>query len=743
MKYILVRMLVLVSFNQNAQVVSECTSPDNSAKNLVEMIIGEGVEFSNVIYKGHECSAGSFDGIFERGFETGLVLATDGIISITPGNRGENHRSYGIESDLSKQLEMIGATSNNLYNVITLEFDFIPKSDKLSFEYIFASNEYSSFTCSRYNDIFGFFLSGPGIEGPFTNNAQNIALVPDPQDSLVLTHTPVIINSINSGRSSTFDASLCDSIDVNWRSYSKFYVDNSSEKSISFLGHTTPLKTTANLIPCETYHIKLALADCSDGLLNSAVFLKRNSFNSVPKINYSIKSNMSAIFDDSWESPNHLYEGCGTASISFKRTDTVKGPIAHKISVSGTARNQLDYNLTNITDSLVIIPEDDTLATLIISVHNDSIDEDVEQLTVRVYPFVQDCYGSLYDSVVFKIFDQPDIALNVSDGIQLECPGDEVTLRANASGGIVGLVDSQEVQTSFNYQWLGEGFGAEHIVSPNEPKTYYVLATDLCHQQILDSAFVDITPQNELIVDSEHVTICSYHKEELCINILSGNGGFNYRWPNGSKDSCAQVFPGIYPVLVKDKCGNEDTTYAQLVVENLPKPSFEIREVIPDSLGVRLNNLTSKSNELEYVWDFGDASGSYEYQPPIHYFENRGIYYIHLNLYNPMTSCFEETGKWVKVASSYHFYAPNSFTPNGDGVNDTFNPFIVGHQDYELFIYDRWGQQVFYSNQLDNGWDGTLNSKPVKEGIYVYKVYVTAYLTNLNFQESGTISLFR
>lgn len=742
MKYILVRMFLWVSFSQNAQVLSECTSTDSLPENLVEMIIGEGVEFSNVIYRGHPCSAGSFNGIFERGFGAGLVLATDGVISISPGNHGENYRTYGIESDLSKQLEMIGAISSQLYNVITIEFDFIPKSDQLSFEYIFASNEYSSFTCSKYNDIFGFFLSGPGIVGPFTNNAQNIALVPDPHDSSAFTGTPVIINSINSGRSSNFDESLCDSIDVDWRSYSKFYVDNSSKKSISFLGHTTPLKSTARVIPCETYHIKLAIADCSDGLLNSAVFLKRNSFHSVPKINYSVKSNMSDVFD-SLKNPNHLYEGCGPATISFKRNDALKGTVAHKISVSGTARNQLDYYLTNIEDSLVIIPEDDSLATLIISVPNDSIDEEVEQLTLRVYPWDQDCYEDFYDSIVFKIFDQPKMALHVSDDIQLECPGDELSLRANASGGIAGLLDSQEIQTSFNYQWLDLGFGAHQMVRPKNAKTYYVLATDLCDQQVIDSIFVAIAPQEPLIIDAEQGTQCSYQMEELCVNVLSGNGGFNYSWPDGSKDSCNLVFPGVYPVIVNDKCSNEVTAYAQLELDVLPKPLFEITDVIGDTLALRLNNLTLKSNDYEYAWDFGDASGSNEYQPETHYYDAHGNYYLQLKIFNTKTSCYRASGEWVKVAPSYHFFAPNSFSPNGDGLNDVFKPVILGHQDYKLLIYDRWGHQVFYSDELAKGWDGTLDDKPLKSGIYVYRIYVTEFLTNLSFQETGTLNLFR
>lgn len=727
----------------NAQIVTECVTNFDSPEDLVELIVGSGVEFSNVTYRGYGCSAGTFEGSFERGFDSGFVMATDGLFSITPSGLAGHYRNSGVEADLSKQLDMIGAPSTNLFNVITLEFDFIPKSNHLQFDYIFASNEYSSFTCSRYNDIFGFFLSGPGIDGPFENRAKNIALVPNPLDPSLFTNTPVIINSINSGIPSHFDSSLCDSVDLNWRMYSKFYVDNSSQNSISFLGHTTPLSSKVKLIPCETYHIKIAIADCGDGMLNSAVFMKENSFNVSSNMSYSISSNMTDLLDTLWEYPNHLYEGCGNASIRFNRTDATKEPISHKISVSGTADNHLDFKFINISEGRVVIPEDDSSSTVMIAVLNDSIEEGVEEFTVKIYPFTDDCYECFYDSVTFKIYDQPNLNVSSTKDTVIDCPGDTVNLSANATGGIAGLFASREELISYDYHWLGEGVGPNQMVSTHEPKTYYVRVRDLCNQSLLDSTFIDISPSRELELNTETSIICSYDKEILCVNVLSGNGEYTYKWPNGISDSCIRVFPGIYPVEVQDKCGYIDTTYAQLIVDSLPESSFVISEIIPDSLGVRLINLTPKLKGYQYIWDFGDASGSDEYQPHTYYFEKSGDYYIHLNVIKSTSSCYEESGQWVRVAPSYQFYAPKSFTPNGDGLNDTFNPYVIGHEDYELYIFDRWGRQVFYSSRLDLVWDGTSGSKPLNAGLYVYVAYVSEYLTGNRFKESGTINIFR
>ena len=63
-------------------------------------------------------------------------------------------------------------------NTAVLEFDFVPSSTSVGFEYVFASEEYPEFSCSSYNDVFGFFISGPGITGPYSNNSQNIAIIP-------------------------------------------------------------------------------------------------------------------------------------------------------------------------------------------------------------------------------------------------------------------------------------------------------------------------------------------------------------------------------------------------------------------------------------------------------------------------------------------------------------------------------------------------------------------------------------
>ena len=257
-----------------AQITGDCIYPYTTPEGLVEIIVGEGLDYSNVTFSGFDCSVGYFSGPSNIGFSQGLVMATGGIGSISPGGTFGSGGGGGTDNDLAEQLVMVNSFSTNLNNLIVLEFDFIPSSNQVSFQYVFASNEYANYTCSQYNDIFGLFLSGPGISGPFTNNGINLALVPDPNNPGEFTDTPVGINTINSGTASSGNSEPCDVIDPNWQDYSVFFTDNSNAETVSFPSFTIPLTATSAVIAGESYHIKIAIADVMDGALNSAVFLE-------------------------------------------------------------------------------------------------------------------------------------------------------------------------------------------------------------------------------------------------------------------------------------------------------------------------------------------------------------------------------------------------------------------------------------------------------------------------------------
>lgn len=195
-------------------------------------------------------------GYFEKGnsnfpFNRGIVL-TSGYAKDAEGPDSGIKSEGGFDwSGDSDATYLAGITTNN---ATVFEFDFIPQTSEISFNYLFASEEYPTFACSNYNDVFAFIISGPGITPDPGLSGKNIALLPNGQ--------PVTINNVND----------------DYCGDSSFYVAGPFA-NIEYGGRTIPLTASSVVIPGETYHIRLLVADASDRAYDSAVFLEAGSFN--------------------------------------------------------------------------------------------------------------------------------------------------------------------------------------------------------------------------------------------------------------------------------------------------------------------------------------------------------------------------------------------------------------------------------------------------------------------------------
>lgn len=195
-------------------------------------------------------------GYFEKGtsafpFEKGIVL-TSGFAVKAQGPSG------GIESDgmlsWSGNDDSDALANQTTYNVTVFEFDFIPQGNEISFNYIFASEEYPDFVCQEYNDVFGFIISGPGIVNDPGLSGKNIALLPN--------GLPVTINNVNE----------------DYCGDDEFFVPGPFQY-ITHGGRTEVLTAYSEVISGETYHIRMLVADSFDNQYDSAVFLEAGSFN--------------------------------------------------------------------------------------------------------------------------------------------------------------------------------------------------------------------------------------------------------------------------------------------------------------------------------------------------------------------------------------------------------------------------------------------------------------------------------
>ena len=266
---------ILISSIAFAQVQINTSGNYSNPSYLIDnAFIRNGVVTSNHSYTGDPTQISFFsDSLGFIGMDSGFVLTTGGVDSI--GVLGIN---YFLSSDLfggsdadlltiaNSVPAMIGQffTVSSTQDVSILEFDFVPSSDTVKFNYVFASEEYLIFVNSAYNDVFAFLISGPGISGPyaspvgFPNGAINIAEVPNSNPSL-----PITVSTINDTTNS------------------QYYNHDTVSQVSAFNGYTDVFTAKAVVTACATYHIKLAIADGSDGIYDSGVFFEAGSFNSI------------------------------------------------------------------------------------------------------------------------------------------------------------------------------------------------------------------------------------------------------------------------------------------------------------------------------------------------------------------------------------------------------------------------------------------------------------------------------
>ena len=484
----------------------------DNATQLVNILVN-GVPFSNATISGFDCSTGSFDSPNPGdglGIESGLMMATDGL-------QGNGSGPGSIEPDLTQQLQIIGASATNVNNVIVLEFDFEPNSDQIAFEYVFASYEYPGYTCSNFNDIFGIFVSGPGINGPFQDGAVNIALVPDPNNPGQYTDTPVIINTINSGVASGGNSGPCDEIDPNWQDYSVFFSQNSGTGDVPYSGFTVPLIATYSVIPCESYHIKLAIADVSDGILNSAVFLTENSFSSVG-LTIEADSDYGAFSGDD----TTIVEGCFDGALEFELSQEIQTDYIINFSVSGTALDGIDYQEIG---NQVTIPAGDLQSEVPIVPYYDGIVEGMETLIVTAT--TSDGCTEVESDYIFNIVDRVELYLEMPEDIAF-CPGSEsIQLNPYLTGGIFPLT----YQWTFNEALFSNQ--AEITILPANIGTFTFTAEDLCDSQVFGDVETYLLEPDEplaIFTTFNKIQVCTEDELSTEIVLNGGIGDYQINW---------------------------------------------------------------------------------------------------------------------------------------------------------------------------------------------------------------------
>ncbi len=229
---------------------------------ISDVFFGTGVDVIDVKYDGVPYSVGYFNnGTAAVGLNRGVVMTTGNSLKAKLPNTEKDTQSGSsnfeyTDIDLSKAIN-----NNTLIDVCRYDIEFIPYSDNLTFRYVFASEEYPEYSCSEFNDAFGFFITGPNPSGGMYQ-AQNLAIIQG-------TDIPVSVENIHPA----FEPKNCEAKNE------QYYNSNPiSSNTMTYDGYLDVFTVSAKVIPCRKYRIKMVIADVGDELYDSAVFLDSESF---------------------------------------------------------------------------------------------------------------------------------------------------------------------------------------------------------------------------------------------------------------------------------------------------------------------------------------------------------------------------------------------------------------------------------------------------------------------------------
>lgn len=769
-----------------------------SPTQLVEdILVGQGVTVSNVQFTGSNNAIGSFEGSNTSvGLDEGIILTTGTINSGSEGPYGPNDKpNAGIDNGAGGYAPLSNLVGANTFNAAVLTFNFVPQADSVKFRYVFGSEEYPEWVGDQFNDVFAFFISGPGIQGQ-----KNMALIPG-------TTQPVAINNVNNGTANNGPCQNC-----------QYYVNNGTGGNapynqdpfyIQYDGLTTPLEAVSEVQCGETYQLVIAISDVGDAIYDSGIFLEASSLSSEQPVmvNYELS-------DYPFGNQQTMAQGCTSATFTITRSgDGLDQPLTVPINVLGSAVEGLDF--TNIPEEITFPANETEVSFSFDALNNPNLTNPVS-ITLQ-FEITDPCGQSNFQTVELFINPVEDVDVEITSN-EIVCPGDLVNLTAEASGGGGG----------YEYQWSTGEDTQSITVNPESTETFSVSVTDEClNQTAIDEVEVDVPDFDELTLSTtdDIEDDCPYIPFDLSVTPQGGAGGFNYTWTNEnggviSNSPTVTVVPptsSIYYIEVFDQCGESTKDSVQITILSPPleidvSPAIEIcpgdtaelsveatggfgdyyyfwvetedttpsinvspdfstnytievmddcrsfkvsdetsvTVVQPDAkfrvitdplfngLPITFQNLTNNGNF--YDWDFGDGNISNEIHPN-NIYDEPGTYEVTL-VAEDLKGCIDSTFLVIDIREEYYVYVPNTFTPDGDRYNNTFKISTVNIDELYFIIFNRWGEVMFESFNPVFEWDGTYGGRPVKDGTYIWKMEYTTS-EGEKFERNGHLNVIR
>ncbi|MDA6068478.1 T9SS type B sorting domain-containing protein [Flavobacterium sp. AC] len=684
-------------------------------------------------------------------FEEGVVLLTSTSQSavgpfVSNANDGQDDNTgWGRDSDLD---DILGITS---VNTTVLEFDFIAYTSSLSFNYIFASNEYQyNYPCD-YSDGFAFLIKETGT----TDLYKNLAVLPN-------TNTPVssvnIRPKIEPGvRPGGIAYTGCEASNLNY-----FNGTNGSTSPVNYAGQTVVMTAEGTVVAGKTYHVKLVIGDATIKLQNSAIFLEAGSFASKIVLggDRTIATNNPACFGEKiildskltaadynfkWSKKSDPTVTLGTNS-TFEVTDagnyiveaTVKGTTcilsgqikieyAPEILSTNTTLLQCDadtdgitvFNLTKV-DNIV---KNNVAENLNKGYYESLIDA---QAKTNLIGTPQNYTNKIPDQILFARIENQYGCFKIAE-VKLQVP-----TTAIPDQNPIATCDGDDKQDGF-YQF---DFSAEVTpqISAGLPGglvfNYYLNTNDaLNDMNVLPNIFKNTVAFNQIIYakatngadcfDITPITLVvntfdppSFQDESIYLckgentTLTVATGFTSYLWSTGSTANFITVnSAGDYSVVVTDVNGCEKTKKFKVT---LSEPALITETVVKDFSGV------DNSVLIKYT-----GSGNYEFSLDGNVFQDDPLFTnVKPGIYNAIARDKNGCGLSNSLIT-YVLDYPRFFTPNGDGYNDLWLITNIDKlPDYKIYIFDRYGKFLKQMDQNSSGWNGLYNGQQLPADDY-------------------------
>ena len=695
---------------------------------LVEDIFLKGFcsNVSNVRATGTDFSIGNFfNGGEVIGMDDGIIISTGRIENATGPNESPSTGGF-IGTFTDEDLSQVATAG--IFDVSGLSFDFVPLSNRVSFTYVFASEEYCEYVGSVFNDVFGFFVSGPGISGSFSNNGINVAKVPATNDN-------VSINTINhlSNQGLYVRNELLVDSDFCGISFAQ-----EEGLTIEFDGFTKPLRAEFDVIPCETYTIRLMISDVSDADWDSAVFLEMNSFD--------IGGNLSITALSETGQDTLVSEGCTDGLFRFERIDAdLNFGATFDLKVTEGSTATLGEDVEDIDLQITFAPGERVIE-MPINVIDDGIAEGTETFGLSIDGLCA-CIGG--GRATLEINDASAFSANL-DGY-FACAGEEFTIEPEIIGGA----------PPYTYLWE-DGSTSNTFTTTIEESTFLeVRVSDFCDRTTVARAEIDITSNPKASIGGDY-TLCQGLDANIPVT-FEGSPPWNLTYLINDINTIREIGIESQPFQIPaSEAGDiklvsfRDRTCEGVVegVANISAAEIEIESFVTpatcsnNSDGTLGLDIVSDSPAAEIVWNPATINGTEgdgllpgDYQ--LNLTDERGC-----QLNEIFTVGVDPDGT---DCGDLNIYIPNVFSPNNDRQEDNFviqlqhEPAIVNVASFSIF--DRWGSRVFVKKnfpvtQNNLQFSGKLNDQELEPTVLSY-VAVFNMIGGETRSVSGTITVVR